>query len=421
MRVSEAGVDTWKPSWYVETGSPIARGLNELATVGSGRGRLLPDTVAGHRLGWLRGIGLVWAEGHPSGDDRTLGSADELAAMLEHIEREMADRGLPLPQGVAFDFPDNLDSIRAGGATALSTPTNAVARPGLGLAPSYLPGDSPPRRPGFAGLGRVDSTVNISCESTAEGLAILTGLAAVARTIPGLKPKIIGAATGSHLETIELRTRGGRQMNGRCYDKGVESGRQAPGLLLRLEDQRRFPKLSRRGVEEMATEDVRGLFKSRFEPFAKATEGVLVAGPFKAGERLLDLVEHGRLSWSKAETLAGHLFLSELAAAIGKGKTLSRASFYRRSADLRAAGVILADGILDQVEVNLHDVVNEALESDAWDARGCPVQLAFDVQHRLDEPTHAGGAGIPGSYHHTAGGAEELLSEVPAPIWLSHN
>jgi len=62
-RVIAAGIDTWSPCWYAPPGSPPARALDALATEVSGRARLLPEPVAGHRLGWFPDPRLVFAEG----------------------------------------------------------------------------------------------------------------------------------------------------------------------------------------------------------------------------------------------------------------------------------------------------------------------------------------------------------------------
>jgi hypothetical protein len=49
---------------------------------------------------------------------------------------------------------------------------------------------------------------------------------------------------------------------------------------------------------------------------------------------------------------------------------MSRATRYRRQDELREEGLVLADGVLDDVEVELHDVLSEVMETDAWERRG---------------------------------------------------
>ncbi|MFL5845282.1 MAG: hypothetical protein ACJ762_11350, partial [Solirubrobacteraceae bacterium] len=193
------------------------------------------------------------------------------------------------------------------------------------------------------------------------------GIAAVARDAPGVTSVVRWSRNGRQVETVELKGHGGRKTLGRVYDKGVESGLEAVGRWLRPEDQRRYTKGSRRDVDELSTGYVRERFHARFLPLWKASKGVTVAGPVVLAGKLLDLVEEGQITPAQAEKLAGHLLLAEMA---GKRQGVSRATRYRRRADIRELGLVLADGALQEVEVDLHEVLDAAMESPAWGIEG---------------------------------------------------
>lgn len=318
--VTAAGIDTWSPCWWLEPSSAAARHLAALC-----RGGVLPDAIAGHRVG-LRG-GLLWAEGHPA---EGLGLAADLAGALARLELALLEAGVPLPVG------------RRGGD---------------------LYGD---QHEGFAGIRRLDSTVDLAVDSTAEGLAIMFGVAAVATTMARAQANVWWAPSGQRrVETVAIHGYSGGRLLGRVYDKGAESGTAAPGRLLRPEDQRRWDKGSRRGVDELTGQYVRSKFVSRFAPLWRASKGVTVAGPIALAGRLRDLVEGDELTAAQAETLAGHLLMSSVGLPGQSGSTRKR----RRRA-LREYGLVLADGVLQEVEVDLGDVLAEALETDAWERRG---------------------------------------------------
>lgn len=335
LTIEEAGVDTWSPAWYVEPYSHTARALRELAIVPTARGRLLADPIAGYRVGVTGGrdMPMMWAEGHPGGDRLAL--PDLLPVELDRLAVALDDFGLPAPRGASFD------------------------------AWAEGPGAD---REGFAGIRRLDATVNIASSSTPEGLAVMAGVAAIAKEAPRTHAELRYGANG-RLQTVYFRGAGGKTILGRWYDKGVESAAAPLGQLLRAEDQRRFVKSTRRGVDELTTGYVRSKFKQRFLPLWQASKGVTVAGPFKAADKLLVMVEAGELTAAQAERLAGHLFLGELSERTGR-PMVSEATRRRRRRGLRQAGVVLADGVLDEVEVDLHDVLERALDDSVWETGG---------------------------------------------------
>ncbi len=216
--------------------------------------------------------------------------------------------------------------------------------------------------PGFAGLRRVDSTVDLGVQSRGEGLAILAGVAAVATSAPRAQAEVRYAKDGTgSVETVYLRGYSGVKVLGRWYDKGLESGFASRGTMIRAEDQRRFPKGHRRWPGEMTSQYVRSKFQQRFFTLWQATKGVTVAGHVVLADKLAELVDGGELTARQAEGLAGYLVLAK------RGVTVSRASTYRRRAKLRELGLVVADGALEEVEVDLHQVLDRALDGAVWE------------------------------------------------------
>ena len=169
-----------------------------------------------------------------------------------------------------------------------------------------------------------------------------------------------------HVETVSLFGHGGRRMLGRWYDKNVEQGRLSErGRLIRPEDQRRYPASGRPPTEAITGDFVRGCFRRRFVPLWKATEGVIVASVLRLADRLRELVEAGDLTPGQAKAIAGHLVLDSANAHLQAPSTVRR-----DRANARNHGLVLADGSLDEVDVDLHAVLEAALESRG----GTPIQ-----------------------------------------------
>jgi hypothetical protein len=328
MIVTAAGVDTWSPSWYVNPDGAAARWLQDRATVPSARGSwLVPEKIGGHRVGWFPG-GLLFAEGHPDGGG--LCAPAQLGPRGLDLQDALLEAGLPLP---------------------------TRERPF---------GDMGAASEGFAGIRRLDATVNVEAGSRAEGLAALAGIAACVRDAPGKAEVFYGPDRG--VETVVLRGHAGRRILGRWYDKGLEGTLAPRGRLIRAEDQRRWPKNDRRMVEDCDGGALRRGFQRRFYPLYKASKGVTVAGPIVIAEKLLEAVEAGELSPREAESLCGHVFLQVVGGRRGAG--ISSATMYRREARARELGLVLADGVLQEVEVDVSEVLEAVLETDLWERSG---------------------------------------------------
>jgi hypothetical protein len=317
--IAAAGVDTWSVCWYVEDESPPCRALEALATERSIRSQLLPERVADHRVGWFPGNRLLFAEGHPRPGG--LAPPATLPAVLDALVEGLQDRGIMPPSR----------RLKA-------------KRPSVG----------------FGGVRRLDSTVDLAFADPLEGLAALTGVAAL--PLPRTKTKIFREAGGRRVETVYFHGFAGKKVLGRWYDKGVESGDAARGSWVRPEDQRRWAASGRVPVDALASGSfVRDAFVQRFEPLWQASKGVIVGGVIELAKRLRELQESGEITPGQAKRIAGHLMLDTA------GGHLQRPSTVRGDrADARRLGLVLADGILDEVEVDLGEVCERALDSDAW-------------------------------------------------------
>lgn len=329
MKVTAAGVDTWSPSWYVDPEGQCGAWLREFATAPAAQGaQQLPGPVGSYRVGWFPKAGLVYAEGHP--DAEGLCPAGELLARAIELQDVLQASGMPLP-GRERRFA------------------------GLGSDAE-----------GWSGLRRADFTVNFEASSRAEGLAVLAGVAACVRDSPGHAQVRFGLDRA--VETVYLHGYAGKRVLGRWYDKGLEAATGDRGKFIRGEDQRRWGKLDRRHPEELTAEVLKSSFQRRFYPLWKATRGVTVAGPVVLAEKILECVEEGRIGAREAQSLCGHLVLQVVGGRRAGG--VSPATMYRREQRARELGLAVADGVLEEVEVDVGAVLEQALETDAWERRG---------------------------------------------------
>lgn len=323
--VRGAGVDTWSVCWFLQEGSSPLRSIENLATEKASRAALLPEKIAGHRVGWFPGSRMLFAEGHPSEDGLT--GAEGLLAAFEQVSEGLADRGL-VP------------------------PSHRLTRP-VGE-----------RGDGFGGVRRLDSTVDLRFDRAVDGLAALAGVAAL--PLPRSKTKIIRESGGRRVETVYFHGHRGKRVLGRWYDKGIQTGEASRGAWVRPEDQRRFGAAGRLPLEVVAESSyVRDAFVRRFEPLWRASKGVKVAGVTELAARLGEMVHAGEVKPSTAKALAGHLVLEA-----GGVEVQARSTRLGDRARCRDLGLVLADGVLDEVEVDLGAVLEEALDSDAWGAQG---------------------------------------------------
>ena len=89
----------------------------------------------------------------------------------------------------------------------------------------------------------------------------------------------------------------------------------------------------------------------------KAVDGVKAASFPVIAQALADEAKYGFRDVREAERLAGALVLLSG----GAGESYSRRTMYRRRSELREAGYVIADSYLEPVEVDLGDVLEQAL------------------------------------------------------------
>jgi hypothetical protein len=335
--------------------------FDELASVPTRRGMLMPWPVAGHRVGWIRSSGMLYAEGHPSGAMPGEWSPEPFVPSDDVCGRGGGEPWLVPPGDLSVAYDGLVAALEVSG---VPVPSSQWARR-ADYDPDHPWLDDFDAEPGFGGLRRCDATVDLQPPSRGEGLAILAGVAAIAKTAPRSQAEVFFAKDGSGaVETVYLRGYSGVKILGRWYDKGLESGSAPRGERVRAEDQRRYPKGHRRGIDELEGAYVRSKFQQRFYPLWQATKGVTVAGSLVLADRLVELVDEGELSARQAEQLAGYVVLQK------RGVKQKRSTVYNRRKQLRELGLVVADGCLEEVEVDLHAVLEEALESPAWGAQG---------------------------------------------------
>jgi hypothetical protein len=263
------------------------------------------DGLDGWKLGGIPALGLTWAEGHPK--PGALASPSEVEAAAE-VVRELVDDHF------------GIEKVR--------------------------------------GVGRLDSTATHAFERPQEARAFLAGMAAVQL------PRCETTRRGHPVHSIAWTHSTGARKLARCYDKGLERGGEA-FKFARMEDQRRFPSGARPGIETVAEPGYgRSRFHARFDPIRKAVDGVRAATFPVVAQALADEARYGFRDVREAERLAGSLVLLSG----GAGDAYKRSTFYNRRAELREAGFVVVDDLVESVEVNLGDVLEAALDSEGWSA-----------------------------------------------------
>ncbi len=325
VQVATAGVDTWSPCWYVEEDSPAAKAMGALATKPTRRGKLIPDLIDGHRVGYFPSSMLIYAEGHP-GEDGGLGSPAGLEDRLETLLEAMGAVGIPLPRGHA-----HRGSVMAGVRD----------------------------RPGLAGVRRMDATLDLVFEKPADGMAVLTGIAALEARQTDKRVHYNAGAVG----TVDWLT--ARGIHRRVYDKSLESNLGPRGSRIRFEAQCRWPREMRRAPDELSGSYVRGQFESRFRTLWQSSRGLRVVGQMAMVDELREAVAAGELTGAQAEQIIGYQLLS-----VGGER-----AFHRRHTDWRRRRLIAESGfVLAEVEpgeeIDLGDVLDQVVGSDAWDREG---------------------------------------------------
>jgi hypothetical protein len=213
----------------------------------------------------------------------------------------------------------------------------------------------------FRGVSRLDTTATHTFTDGREGVAFLGGMAAL--DWPRLKPVVWGKPP----ETVGLTARNARgRLLARGYDSGLLRGTHARGEAIRLEDQRRYPSGKRPSTNVFETTYIRERFHARFAPLYKSAKGVTVAGLPVLATRIAAMLDAGELTYRQAERIGGALVI-ELG---GAASHYSRRTHYRRRAELRDQGLVLADDFYTPVAVDMGAVLEACLDSPLWGGVG---------------------------------------------------
>lgn len=312
--MATAGIDTWSTCWYLRNDEREADRMDAVATARAGRYAMVPDLVADHRVLWDRTNRLVMAEGHPVADSLAPASAEVLVDAQEAIADGLADLGVPVPRK-----PQPFD--RQGS-------------------------------PGAGGVRRMDFACDIERDADV-GRAILTGVAAL--EAPGQLRSTVHRAPDHMIATVTWE--GGRGKMARTYDKGRESGSHAPGERVRLEDQRRYERGHRPLADEVEPAYAAAMFNWRFKGIWAATKGLTVTTLGPAIEKVQQAVEDGEMTPAGALKVIGFLVTEQRGVEVG-----SRSSRYRHRAAARELGLVLADGVTGEIEIDLAAETAEARE-----------------------------------------------------------
>jgi hypothetical protein len=268
---------------------------------------LVPDPVAGFRVGWFPGSGLVFAEGHP--EPGGLCAVAGLSVAFARLDDALWDLGIPVAE-----------------------------------VPS-------------AGIRRLDIAADLIFGSSTEGLGLLECLSGASFGAG----KVAGYRSGRCVESVVVKSRRARTL-ARVYDKGVQLDEQAErGRWVRLEAQWRFAHGSRPSLDALDASVVKERFKRRFRPLWQAAGGFSIGGADLVVSRVGEAVRSGQLRPSRARTVVGYLLLRS--AGIEQGADRTVAELERECRELGLAVSVLGSG---ERRFDVASVLDECLSSDLW-------------------------------------------------------
>ncbi len=267
----------------------------------------IPEAIAGYRVGWFAGSGLLFAEGRARRDG--LCTSSQVPGALSVLGAALEQQGI--------------------GPTPLSE----------------------------ARLRRLDVAVDMRCATSADGLSILEQLAA------GGGGKF-GVYRDEHcVETVVLMTPSGKT-KARVYDKGRQVGSVRRGRWLRFEAQWLFPRGSRPLPGELGPEELRERFASRFKTVWRSTSRSDPSGKVAVARRLAGAIDEGELLPSRARSLVGYLFLAHSGVPQGARRTVDELE--RECRDL---GLSFSLPETESDDLDLATILELCLRWEFWDAR----------------------------------------------------
>jgi hypothetical protein len=203
-------------------------------------------------------------------------------------------------------------------------------------------------------LRRYDLAAELRFESAPDGIAFMRTIATL--TPPGKKRDVIGNEIP---ETVYFRTLKRMVVTERVYDKGRESGSDAPGKRIRVEAQRRPSKSKRRRSAVVGGMDLAADFGRTLLPYV-GTEKLIAAGTEGATEHLVRQAVNGEVSMAKAERMIGTLALLKH---YGRAVYPDARQQQRRLQQLRQAGIVLADELPDDHVVPVTQLLSQMIDT----------------------------------------------------------
>lgn len=204
----------------------------------------------------------------------------------------------------------------------------------------------------YVGVSRADLAVDVAFGAPGETRAFLSGMAAIDL------PRCETTRRGSPPHSVWWTGAKSAGIRARCYDPWQLRGGEAFESV-RLEDQRRFSSGGRPDVYDLA-DTGRDRWRSRFDPIRRAVDGVTAASLPVLARALADEARYGYRTAREVERLAGAMVILSG----GAGEAYSRRTMYRRRSELRDAGYVVCDDLVDVVKVDLGEAVDAAMEAD---------------------------------------------------------
>ena len=210
---------------------------------------------------------------------------------------------------------------------------------------------------------RFDLTAGLRFGAGPDGLAFLD-------TVAGLRParmvSDVWRGVDGRAQTVYARTSGRGVVVSRIYDKGRESGDDAPGRHVRIENQNRPARSRRYAPEVLSTLDLKGSFGRTMKAYLQ-TEELVTAGPDGAVAELAARAIRGELTHAQAERLIGSVALLKYGGRAvydrdGDALVNNNKRSSRRLKALRESGVVLSDELPPEAVVPVSALLRDAIE-----------------------------------------------------------
>ncbi len=211
---------------------------------------------------------------------------------------------------------------------------------------------------------RFDLASELRFDDSGEGFAFLARLRGMCP--PRAKINVYSGADG-RTQTVNVVTAKRGVILSRAYDKGRESGSDAPGRRVRIESQNRPPKAMRYSPTVFSHLDLAPTYGRTMTHYLHSDE-VVAAGVDGATAHLVAKAATGELSVTQARNLAGDIAFLKYAGRAAYSdpdrsvKTNNQHSGRRLKA-LRDAGITLDDELPADAVVPVSQLLREAVES----------------------------------------------------------